>query len=123
MTTAEQKPVVYATSLETAKEGETVLYYTQKVRKIVTITRTTPSIIEVGSQKFNRKGDERGQRDNIWNYTSIRVTNPTEAKDVRDTSERKQLSILLRDAKWDQFTLDQLRQVSALCLSFKPSDA
>jgi hypothetical protein len=118
-TTTYQKPVIYATSLETAKEGETVLYYTRDVRKIVTITRTTPSIIEAGSQKFNRKGDERGQRDNIWNYRSIRVTNPTEAKDVRETSERKRLSMLLRDAKWDQFTLGQLRQVSTLLESFK----
>lgn len=111
---------VFATSLETAKEGEIVLYYTRDIQKLTIITRTTPTIIQCGSRKFNRRGDERGAYGNIWNFSSIRVTNSKEAKEVEESAEIKRLSALLRDARWDQFTLDQLRQVSSLCLSFKP---
>lgn len=71
---------VYATSLETAKEGETVLRLGGGHRKLEVITRTTPTQIWIRGLSFNRKGKERGSTG--W-YDYIRATSEEEESKVQ----------------------------------------
>lgn len=116
--TTESKPVVYATSLESAKEGETVMlryggWSNHKEPRV--ITRTTPTIIFIGGRGFNREGREKGTHRPDW----IKLTNDQDIQDLADEKERLDLAHLLQESRpWNSMTLDQLRQVSTLVQSF-----
>jgi hypothetical protein len=121
-TPTDQPPVVYATSLETAKEGEIVAHSRafQRDWNFVIITRTTPTMIFVNSRKFDRDGREKGSMSALDRGT-IKVTNAEEHQAAKQEDERKDLARRFKESVgWDRMTLDQLRQVSALCLSFQP---
>lgn len=119
MSTETTKEPVYATSLETAKEGQTVLYsYGHSGHKPVLITRTTPSIIEAYHTKFNREGFERGG--SRYGGSLIRVTTAEEVKEIEDENQRRILANTIPEINfWRKLTLEQLRQVHALVSSFK----
>lgn len=111
------KPI-YATSLETAKEGEIVMYsYGWNTDVPAKIERTTPTVIVVKNQKFNRRGHLKGG--DAWNRTYIHVTSPEEVKTALDEREREKLANTIPEIKyWRKLSLDQLRQVHALIQSF-----
>lgn len=110
---------IYATSLETAKEGETVLFRYNGSLEAKVITRTTKTGIIVPGYTFNREGREKGGH---YSYARIFATTPEElSKELLEASEQEEFQRLrydLRDHKWGDLTLDQLRQVSALVQSF-----
>lgn len=113
---------VYATSLETAKEGETVLYlYNGGHPEAVVITKATATKLEVSgkSYKFNREGSEKGNR---YGMARIRATTAEDLAErvqrASDANEFADLRYRLRETRWGDLTLDQLRQVHALIQSF-----
>jgi hypothetical protein len=116
---------VFATSLESAKEGETVIranggYGSTKIPRV--ITRTTPTLIFLGEIAYHRKNGYEKGGGSIYSRDRIHVTNKEELDALEGERERKRLVSLFRESReWETFTLDQLRQVSALCLSFKPA--
>jgi hypothetical protein len=91
----------------------------------VVVSRATPTKLEVDGRgwKFNREGRERGSR-----YSDIRIFAVTaekmaeEIQEKNDKDEFVRLRHSLDETKWRNFTLDQLRQVSALVESFKAAD-
>jgi hypothetical protein len=115
----EQKPVVYATSLKTAKEGEVLLLKSRDSSSVAIIERTTQTMIVAKGRRFNREGREKGERGFGWHYTYLKITTPEEALEVRNENERRNKINRLTEFKWKDLTLDQLRQVSALLESFK----
>ncbi len=119
--TAELPPTVFATSLESAKEGEVVMIcrgYGHRVPR--KIARTTPSMIVVDGQSFNRHGSLRGG--GTWSSTNIQITDEKECDEVIADLHYRRLSKELSEFKWKDLTADQLRQVSTLCLSFQTKE-
>lgn len=117
----ETTPIIFASSLESAKEGETVMLCYggwSSHREPRVITRTTKTVIFIGGRSFNRKGREKGAHRPDW----IKLTDYSGIQELLNAKEQSDLVHRFKNSEgWETFTLDQLRQVSALCLSFKPT--